>query len=122
MEKYFMKAENTVKLDELFGGGDGFPVETKNVTVASDTNIFRGSILASATDAGTYSLATAADTGKSLVIAAEDFVADSDNTVTTAYSAGKFNRERLIADTDTTITALETELRRQNIILTSIKN
>ena len=121
MEKYFMKVDDTVKLDELFGGGDGFPVETKNVKVASDAVVTRGNILASATDDGTYSLATAADVGKSLVIAAENFIADSDNTVTTAYSAGKFNRNRLTADTDTTIATLETELRRQNIILTSLK-
>lgn len=122
MGKYFGKFENTVARDELFGGGDGFPVEIANVKVASGTTITRGTILASATPAGTYSLATASDTSKSLAIAAENFVAtSSDDTVTQAFTAGKFNREKLTADTETTIAALELPLRTQNIILTSIK-
>lgn len=121
MGKYFGTVDDTIKRDELFGGGDGFPVELINVKVGANAEISRGNILAGNSPTETFSLATASDTSKTLVIAAENFVAESDNTVTTAYSAGKFNRERLSADTDTTVAALETELRRQNIILTSIK-
>ena len=122
MGKYFGTIDDTVKRDELFGGGDGFPVELVNVKVGVGTEIKRGNILAGNSPTGTFSIATAADTSKNLVIASEDFIAaDSDSAVTSAYSSGKFNREKLSADTETTVATLETELRRQNIILTSLK-
>lgn len=122
MGKYFEKFDNTVKYDEIFGGGDGFPVEIANVKVASGTTITKGTILAAENLAGTFSLATASDTAKTLVIAAENFTAtSSDETVTQAYTSGRFNRNKLIANTETTVTALELPLRTQNIILTSIK-
>ena len=121
MGKYFGTIDDTVKRDELFGGGDGIPVELVNIKVGVGAEIQRGNILAADSPTGTFALATASDTSKNLVIAAENFVAsDSDSAVTSAYRSGKFNRNKLGTDT-ATVTALETELRRQNIILTSLK-
>lgn len=116
----YVETFNSVEYDELFGGGDGFPVETINVNVGAGTEIKRGNILAGDSPTGTFALATSDDTSKTLVIAAEDFIGDSDSAVTTCYRSGKFNREKLSADSAETIAALETELRRQNIILTSL--
>lgn len=118
MHEYAKTFDTTIKNDGLHGGGDGFPLETKNITV--NANILRGMILASATPDGTYSLATAADTDKNLVIASEDFTFDSDHTVTTAFSSGKFNQNKLTLSVGVDIKDFELALRRQNIILTTL--
>lgn len=114
--KYYEEYEG-VKLDELFGDA-AYPVKLRNVTLTSGTAVTRGTILASGTVDGVYAPATSADVNKNLVIAAADFTASSDGTVTAAYSSGVFNRENL-TPSDTAI--FELELRRQNIHLTSIK-
>ena len=114
---------NTVARDELFGGGDGFPVELINVEIASDTTVTRGELLAGDTPKGTFAAITSTDDAeKYLVIAAENYTAaDSDSTVTSCYSAGKFNREKIILAEGLDIDNFENALRKQNIILTSLK-
>ena len=115
--------QNTVYRDELFGGGDGFPVEIINVQLASDSTVTRGTIIAGDTPKSTFAaVSSAADAEKFLAVVAEDFTAtDSDSSVTSAYSAGKFNREKLILADGLDINDFENALRKQNIILTSIK-
>lgn len=116
MGKYYEEFAGVAR-DELFGDVSQ-PVKIRNVTLSTGTAITRGTILAAATPDGTYAAATAADVNKNLVIAAADFTATSDGTVTQAYSSGVFNREK-ITPSDTGV--FELELRRQNIQLTSIK-
>lgn len=115
----FFGTRDGIKRDELMGGADGIPVSIRNVEVSSDTTIQRGMLLASATTFGVFAPATSSDTSKVLVIAEKDFTADSDLHVTQAYTSGKFNREKIILDGN--IDDFENELRKQNIILTSIK-
>ena len=115
----FFGTRDGIKRDELMGGADGIPVSIRNVEVSSDTTIQRGMLLASATTFGVFAPATNSDTSKVLVIAEKDFTADSDLHVTQAYTSGKFNREKIILDGN--IDDFENELRKQNIILTSIK-
>lgn len=111
-----------VKRDELLGGAEEV-VSIRNVRVSSDTVLVRGTVLASDSSEGLYAPATSSDVDKVLVIAREDFVADSDNTVTQAYTSGKFNREHLIfGDSSTSVAAFEEPLRKVDIKLTSIKN
>lgn len=116
----FFETRDGIKRDELMGGADGIPVSIRNIDVASDTTIQRGMLLSASSTFGVF--APAADTStKVFVIAEKDFVADSDHTVTQAYTSGKFNREKIILDENLNIDNFEVELRRQNIILTSIK-
>ncbi len=117
----FFGTRDGIKRDELMGGADGIPVSIRNIEVSTDTTIQRGMLLASATTFGVFAPATSSDTSKVLVIAENDFVADSDHTVTQAFTSGKFNREKIILDESLNIDDFEVELRRQNIILTSIK-
>lgn len=114
--------ENTVKRDELFGGADGIPVSTINVIVKPDAEIKRGMILCAAEVGGEFSPVSAkADAKKILAIAACDFSPSGAQNITQAYTSGKFNREKLVIDSAIDLADFENELRKVNIILTSIK-
>jgi len=108
------------KFDELIG--DTYePTITKNIEVGAAVE--RGMLMAATAPTGVYSLATAADTGKSLVVAKENFEPTSDLTITQAYSRGVFNREKIITSASDTsvVDALELEMQRQGLYLTSIE-
>ncbi len=107
-----------VSYDELFGGSS-MPVHTKNVTVGANAVIKRGMVLAETN--GVYALAVAADNEKPLVIAKEDFTATTSAKVTTAYTSGVFNREKLTLGDGANIANFEEQLRKDNILLTSIR-
>ena len=116
--KYYGEGDG-VTYDELLGGGET-AIEIWNINVASDTAVERGMLLESSSLSGTYKAAASFSANKIYVIAAEDFTADSDNTVTQAYSMGKFNREKIKLDESLDIADFENELRKQNIHLTTI--
>lgn len=106
--------------DELLGGHEA--VELWNVKVGSNATITRGDLLSADSASGIFSIATASDAAKVLVIAAEDFVADSLNAVTSAYAAGKFNREKItFGGASVAIAPFEQALRTQGIWLTGIR-
>ena len=115
--KYITHIDEASTFDELLAGPEQ-AVSVINVEVDSGTEITRGTILAGEVG-GKFAPLTSADTSKSLIIAADNF--DSDSTVISAYSQGKFHRERLIYDENIDLNDFETELRRQNIILTTLK-
>lgn len=114
--KYTYSVE-TCEGDNLLAGPEE-NVEIINVKVESGTALIRGTILAGEVG-GKYAPVGASDTAKSLAIVTHD--ADSDSTVVSAYSAGKFHREKLIYDDTLDLNDFETEMRRQNIILTTLK-
>lgn len=122
MPEHTGKLGQTVFEDGLQAGGF-IPIPIRNIEVGSDTVVYRGDLMAAATPAGVYSLATASDTGKYFVIARDNFTASSDSTITQAYTSGEFHAEKIrTSATDTSVLdALELELRRQNIHLTHIK-
>ena len=104
--------------DELQGGVE-YALETYVVNVESGASISRGDLLAGMSMSGVFSIAGASDASKVLMIAAEDFVADSLNTATVAYGSGKFNRDKItFGGTSLSIDPFEGELRKQGIILT----
>lgn len=117
----FFGTRDGIKRDELCGGADGIPMSIRNIEVGSDTTIQRGMLLSSATTFGVFAPVADTDTSKVFVIAEKDFQADSDHTVTQAYTSGKFNREKIILDESLNIDNYEETLRKENIILTSIK-
>lgn len=114
--KYTTMIENTDARDELMAGPEQ-NATIINVEVESGTALTRGTILAGEVG-GKYAPLTSADTSKSLVIVTND--ADSDSSVVSAYSEGKFHREKLIYDASLNLNDFETEMRRQNIILTTL--
>lgn len=119
MGKYFDVTDG-VKLDELMGGPEQV-VSIRNIEVGSDTAIQRGMLLSADKTFGEFAPVEDSDTAKVFVIAAADFQADSDLHVTQAYSSGKFNREKVILAEGLNIDDYENELRRQNILLTTLK-
>ena len=106
--------------DGLLAGTE-FPVELCNVKTATNASLSRGDLICGESMSSIFGLAgTANDAEKILMIAAEDFVADSLHAVTSAYSAGKFNREKInVANGD--LADFEARLREQNIHLTSLR-
>ena len=122
-EKYSSLEYDGIKQDELQAAGDGVPVFTYNITTSSSAEFERGDIVCATSPTGTFKLATATDTGY-FGIVRDDFKATSDLTVCQAYVSGRFHREKLnkYAGTDTSVVdALELEMKRQNIWLTSIR-
>lgn len=113
---YTYKIEETVKRDELLAGSEE-NVTIINVEVDSGTVLTRGTVLAG-TVGGKYAPITSADTSKDIVVVTYD--AESDASVVSAYSQGKFHREKLIHSVD--LNDFETEMRRQNIHLTTLKS
>ena len=106
-----------VSYDELFAGTE-VAVLTKNVTVASGGNIKRGTIL-SVNASGKAEVTASGKTA--LYVAAEDVDASAADTVGTVYTAGYFNREKLIVAAGDTVDAHEEELRSVGIRLSSLK-
>lgn len=115
----FFGQHDGIKRDELCGGAEQL-MSIRNIEVASDTTIQRGMLLNSSTTFGVFAPADS-DTTKVFVIAEKDFTADSDHTVTQAYTSGKFNREKIILDEGLNIDDYEESLRKVDIYLTSIK-
>lgn len=113
-----------VTYDELFAGPE-VKVMTKNVTFKSGTNVARGVLLS--IDAGTGKViatpAAAGETpaGVAVYVAKEAVDASTADKVGTVYTAGYFNREKLIAAEGDTVTAHEEELRGVGILLSSLK-
>ena len=93
-----------------------------NINVASDTTIQRGTLLAADSFEGNFKLVDSTDTGKVFAIALDNFTADSDSTVTQAYTSGVFNKSKVIVGEGVDINALKNELRKQNIHFTDIKD
>lgn len=124
MSKEYFGTFPGVREDILEAAGDGIPKFLNNINVASDTTVQRGMLMAASAPTGTFSLAGAGDTNKYFAIARDDFEADSSHTVCQAWVSGRFHREAVITagGSDTTVLeALEPEMRRQNLHLTSIK-
>ena len=117
----FFGQRDGIKRDELCGGAEQL-MSIRNIEVAADAEIKRGTLLASATTYGVFAPVTSAsDTSKVLVIAEKDFAADSDHTITQAYTSGKFNREKIILKSGLNIDNFEEKLRAVDIYLTSIQ-
>ena len=122
----FVEEVQGVHYDELIGGTAVTPIN-KNVVlsgVAANTVVEKGTLLALGTD-GKY--VVAAKAGDSVPVAsavlAHDVTqgAEAVDLTVTAYVAGMFNRERLIAAEGDTVDAHEEELRDAGIYLTSVK-
>ncbi len=105
-----------VVYDELFAGSE-VEVLTKNVTFASGNTIVRGQLISE--DDGVA--APTAKGGTALYVAAEAVDASEADTIGTVYTAGYFNREKLVAADGDTVTAHEEELRGVGIKLSSLK-
>lgn len=105
--------------DELLGGTYR-PVTYANIKVAADAEIKRGDLMAGDNPTAEFHLATSSDTAVTLCIARDNFTASSDCAVTTAYTGGVFNREKIRLDAGADINNFEAELRRQNIELTAL--
>lgn len=116
MGKYF-ETVTGFQGDELLGSG-GYPVELWNVACASSATLERGDLICAASPGGVYSVAGgASDAGKCLAICA----APNDGaTVTTAYVAGAFNRDKITFGGASTVNLddFTQALRTQNIHLT----
>ena len=112
-----------VKRDELMGGSE-IPVRLYNVNVGASAAIARGDLLCGTSMSGVFApVGGASDASKILMIAAENYTADSLGGAVTAYSSGVFNREKISFGGSSTlkIEEFEPELRKQNIHLTSLK-
>ena len=105
--------------DEL-QGGTAVPFDLVNFKVAAGTEIKRGMLLASSAASEEFTPAEAGDENKMLVIARENFKATATSNITTGYTSGIFNREKIIAG-EGVLEAVENGLRRQDIRLTSLK-
>lgn len=119
-----------VHYDELIGG-TAVPVITKNVTLKGVTAKYaRGTVLSLV--GGKYEICDTTGTGDSgtdpnpakaaSAILAQAVKLTGTDAVATVYTAGMFNREKLVVkNADDTIEAHEEELRAVGIYLTSIK-
>jgi len=115
--KYYEDFE-AMTLDELQAAGS-VELTTFNVNVSSDTTILRGDLLAGSSFSDTFKLATNSDTNKILCIARDNFIADSEHTVTAVFTSGNFHLNR-INSSDTAV-VLQNELRKQNIHLARLE-
>ena len=121
-----------VAYDELFAGPE-IPVMTKNVTIKSGSTVVRGQLLSidsgtgkviptpAAVEADAENNIDAVPAGVAVYIAKEAVDASTADKVATVYTSGYFNREKLVAVTDDTVSGHEAELRDVNIILSSLK-
>lgn len=114
-----MKYAETVdgwRADELLAGTEQ-PVSIYNVKVGEGTTLERGDLICAGSFSGEFApVSSAGDAAKVLMIAADDFTADSLSTVTRAYASGVFSREKVNSGS-VSIAAFEPELRKQNILL-----
>ena len=107
--------------DGLLAGTE-IPVELYNVSVGSSASVSRGDLLCGGSFSSVFApVSSSSDASKVLVIAADDFVADSLHAVTRAYASGKFNREKISfgGNSSVNIDDFEPELRRQGIWMTA---
>lgn len=104
--------------DELIAD-TAFPIRIENISVSSTATLTRGDLICAGSLSGIFApVSSAADANKILMIAANDFVADSLNTIAQAYSSGCFSREKIsFGGASLTTEPFEQELRRQNIHL-----
>lgn len=119
-----------VHYDELIGG-TAVPVITKNVTLKGVTAEYaRGTVLSLVS--GKYEICDTTGTGDdgtdpnpakaASAILAQAVKLTGTDTVATVYTAGMFNREKLVVkNSSDTIEAHEEELRAVGIYLTSVK-
>ena len=114
-----------VTRDELLGGHE-IPLELWNVNVGASAVIERGMLLGASSPTATFDLVNSSlDASKCLVIASSDFTANSiSGHVTTAYSSGLFNRDKIILGGTSALTLdlFVNEMRKQNLHVTDIKN
>lgn len=114
---YFEQITDTVGRDELFAGVE-IPVRVENVSLSGGA--VRGEILAGT--AGVFSgVSSSVDAAKVLVIAAEN-VTDTSTTVTTAYTSGDFNLQKLSTASSVVSAAdFKEPLRKVNILISDTK-
>ena len=113
---YVEKVHDTVKLDELFAGNET-PVRLENVSVSGGA--VRGEILAG--EDGVFAgVKSSLDAEKVLVIAAEN-VEETATAVTSAYTSGNFNMQKLSTASSVVSAADFVEpLRQVDIILSRV--
>lgn len=105
--------------DGLLGGVE-FPTELYNVSISSGASLSRGDLICGSSMSGVFApVGGASDANKILLVANEDFVADSLNAVTSAYASGKFNRSKINV-AGGSIADFEAEMRKQNLHLTEV--
>lgn len=110
--------------DELTGGGV-IPVDIWNVNVGASAVIERGQLLCADSPTAEWALVTSSlDADKVLGIARDNFIADDDHKVTTIYSSGTFNREKikLGGGSELTIEPFVNQLRKSNIHLRHLQS
>lgn len=118
MGKYF-ETVSGVAHDELVAGTE-YPVEVWNVSCASTASLERGDLICASSMSGVWSVVGgASDATKCLAICA---ASNEGATVTQAYAAGTFNRERVTfgGNSALTTTPFEQSLRTQNIHLRTL--
>jgi len=115
---YFEKVES-IKRDELFAGIE-VPVRLENVSLSGGA--VRGEILASSISGGVFAgVSSSLDAEKVLVIAAED-VTDTQTVVTSAYTSGDFNLQKLSTASSVVSAAdFKENLRKVDIIISNTK-
>lgn len=106
---------NKITAANLLAGPE-VPVLTKNYPVTAGKALAKGTLLTIGEDG---KAAATVKGGVASAVVAND--ADAKATVVTAYVAGRFNRETVIADSSDTVAAHEEELRKVGIHLTSSK-
>ena len=108
--------------DALLAGTEQ-PISIYNVNVGASATLSRGDLICAGSMSGVFApVGSASDATKVLMIAADDFVADSLSTVTRAYASGVFNREKIsFGGASLTTEPFEAEMRKQNLHLTSLK-
>lgn len=105
---------NTLEKDGLIGGPE-LPLLEANVTITAGKAMARGTLITVTDGKG----AATAKAGVADGILAYDV--DAAATVATIYTAGRFNREKVIVATGDTVAAHEAELRAKGIVFTSLK-
>ena len=118
----YFKTVNGWEEDALLAGTE-FPVEIYNVSVGSSASLSRGDLICAGSMSGVFApVSSAGDASKVLMIAADDFVADSLSTVTRAYASGVFSREKIkFGGASLTTDPFEQALRTQNIHLRGLQ-
>lgn len=118
MGKYF-ETVSGVAHDELVAGTE-YPVEVWNVSCASTASLERGDLICASSMSGVWSIVGgASDASKCLAICA---AANEGATVTQAYAAGTFSREKVRLQDGLNIADFEEPLRKDNIHLRKLKS
>lgn len=119
----YVETVDGVIRDELLGGHE-VPLELWNINVGASAVIERGMLLGASSPTGEFVLVNSSvDAAKCLVIASEDFTADSiSGHVTQAFASGMFNREKIkLGGTSAlTLEPFEQSMRMQNLHVTGI--